>query len=297
MAPHRFSRIEAVLAYLHQHLFEPHTVASLAEVSCWSRWQFQRVFSDATGLSVAQYVRELRLSHAAEQLLETNKKHLHIALACGFESEIAFHRAFKQYFRCTPKAYRQRNKRIGLKTPLTSLNTQQGDYSFTQIRIETRSSFQLTGLKTHILGPFTEQPNFSESVPKLWQTLDRCLLLGSDQNAGQLGIIDTRTTSTNESLPYWAGIQGDKLAQHRDLALLTVPEQEYAVIPVQGNARQIEAAFMWCIRHWLPNSHYRGINGFELEAYPPDYQANSDASYMEYWLPIAPRTAEHAPNS
>lgn len=296
MTNHRFSRIEAVLAYLHQHLYEPHTVASLAEVSCWSRWQFQRVFSDATGLSVAQYVRELRLSQAAVSLLESQDKHLDIALAHGFDSEIGFHRAFKQYFHCTPGEYRKRGKRVHIKTPLTGLRspTQQDKSRFTQIRIETRPSFQLKGLVTHIFGPFSEHPNFHESIPKLWRSLDK-RLLSHDASGAQFGVIDTLHIQDNEALPYWAGIPKSPADSDIDLTVLDVPEQEYAVIPVKGDARQIEPAFMWCLQHWLPNSQYRGINGFELEIYPSDYQAESDQSYMEYWLPVTPRQINNAP--
>ena len=75
----RLTRIEAVLDYIHCHLDESLSVVNLAEKSCWSRWQLQRIFGEETGLTVAQYVRELRLSQAAEKLLSTNQRHLDIA--------------------------------------------------------------------------------------------------------------------------------------------------------------------------------------------------------------------------
>lgn len=86
----QLNRIEKVLDYIHNNLSVPITVSDLAEKSCWSRWQFQRVFSQATGLSVAQYIRELRLSVAAESLISTKNRHLDIALESGFDSEISF---------------------------------------------------------------------------------------------------------------------------------------------------------------------------------------------------------------
>ncbi|MCG6296505.1 GyrI-like domain-containing protein, partial [Vibrio vulnificus] len=42
----------------------------------------------------------------------------------------------------------------------------------------------------------------------------------------------------------------------------------------------------WFIIHWLPNSGYRGIDGYELEVYPTDYHPNSLNAEMEYWVPI-----------
>ena len=89
------SRIEQVLRFIHSHLDQPLTVASLATLGGWSRWQFQRVFAAHTGSSVAHYIRELRLSKAAERLLCTPERQLDIALACGFESDISFSRSFR----------------------------------------------------------------------------------------------------------------------------------------------------------------------------------------------------------
>ena len=59
--PH-FTRIERVLDYIHAHLDQPLSLEQLAEQSCWSRWQLQRVFLHETGQTVAHYVRELKLS-------------------------------------------------------------------------------------------------------------------------------------------------------------------------------------------------------------------------------------------
>ncbi|MBM6550662.1 AraC family transcriptional regulator [Marinomonas ostreistagni] len=302
MTTQRFSRIETVLQYLHDNLAEQHTVASLAQVSCWSRWQFQRVFNDVTGLSVAQYVRELRLSRAAEALLDSQAKHIDIALSCGFDSEISFHRAFKQQFGCTPGQYRKRGKRVALKTPLRSIAQQApaDTHAFRQIRIETQPSFTLIGLSATIQGPFSNAPNFTETVPKIWQryhsvcnSADATLKF----DAPFIGVIDTRDPSEAplaEKLIYWAG-RADNAACTSiptQLECLTLPEQTYAVIPIEGDVRQIEQALRWFMHTWLPNSTYRGVAGFELEIYPSDYDPALSSSHMEYWLPIVPRAED-----
>ena len=48
--PHsQLTRIERVLDYIHANLDLPLALAELAEQSCWSRWQLQRVFLHETG--------------------------------------------------------------------------------------------------------------------------------------------------------------------------------------------------------------------------------------------------------
>lgn len=287
------TRIEKVLDYIHDNLDEPINVESLAEKSCWSRWQFQRVFGTATGLTVAQYVRELRLSKAAELLLNTSEKHIDIAITCGFESEISFSRAFKQMFKCSPREYRQRGKRIGLRTPLkysTPKRAWIAPTAFTQIRIETRPAFNLMGHSDWIYGPFSKAPNFIEQVPKVWQGF----VEKHPSHVNQLiqkpiGVIDTRERADRpDELLYWAGYPVEN-SQHAHT--LHIPEQEYAVIPVHGEVSALESAVEWFFFHWLPESNYCNVPGFELEVYSPNYKPDCKNSYMEFWLPIEPRIA------
>ncbi|MEO9654131.1 helix-turn-helix domain-containing protein [Marinomonas sp.] len=291
MSSSTFIRIEKALEYIHQHLDEPINVTQLAEKSSWSRWQFQRVFGVATGITVAQYIRELRLSKAAELLLNSPTKHIDVAIACGFESEISFSRAFKQMFQCSPREYRQRGKRVGLRTPLKhciAKRNWQRPTAFTQIRIETRPAFQLMGHNDWIHGPFSKTPNFSHQVPKVWQDFaTKHPEHVSELIKSPMGVIDTREREGRpEELLYWAGYP---VEENRGENILTIPEQEYAVIPVQGEVSALESAIEWFFFHWLPESNYCNIPGFELEVYSPNYKPDCRNSYMEYWLPIEPR--------
>ena len=143
-----FTRIERVLDYIHTHLDEPLSLEQLAEQSCWSRWQLQRVFLHETGLTVAHYVRELKLSLAAEALLSSRQRVLDLALIYGFGSEVSFSRAFKQQFGCSPLAYRKRGVRLGLRTPLVRAPMPLASMPrLVQVRVESRPGFTLQGIK------------------------------------------------------------------------------------------------------------------------------------------------------
>ncbi|GAA0826382.1 MULTISPECIES: AraC family transcriptional regulator [Marinomonas] len=285
----RLTRIEKVLDYIHDNLDEPINVTNLAERSCWSRWQFQRVFGEATGLTVAQYIRELRLSKAAELLLSSTSRQVDVAMQCGFDSEISFSRAFKQMFHCTPRSYRQRGKRQGLRTPLhyRTNNALSADKSkaFTQIRIENHDSLCLYGTHDWIRGPFSSAPDFLERVPKLWNSVEKQAAAIKDKSP--IGIIDTHYDAQHpEQMCYWAGYLGERLEGQESIV---VPAQEYAVIPVHGKASEVEKAVGWFLHCWLPESNYYSVSGYELEKYDVNYDPNSTQSYMEYWLPIQPR--------
>ncbi len=287
----KLNRIEKVLDYIHDHLDETIHVAELAEKSCWSRWQFQRVFGEATGLTVAQYTRELRLSHAAELLLSSPQRHLDIAMQCGFDSEISFSRAFKQMFHTTPRDYRQRGVRQGLRTPLQYRQANhrvEAPKAFTQIRIENRSTFQLKAQSDWVYGPFSNQPDFQYKVRELWRKVDG-ELVKNNLEGQPIGVIDTQFCPHHpEQIHYWASYLEQTILPE-DYPTLTVPAQEYAVIPVHGKVQAIEEAVRWFLFYWLPDSDYNGVSGFELEMYQSNYDPADPNSYMEYWLPIESR--------
>ena len=91
-------------------------------------------------------------------------------------------------------------------------------------------------------------------------------------------------------LPYWAGVAAEEGSEPPSgLARLAIPPQEYAVLSHVGPISQLGQTLNWFILHWLPASGYRGLDGFELERYTPDFDGQQPYARMEYWLPIAPR--------
>lgn len=279
-------RIEQILHYIEEHLDQPLTVESLASRCYWSRWQFQRVFSATTGMSVAQYVRTIRLGRAAEMLLDdTPKRHLEIALACGFDSEVSFNRAFRQMFDCTPGNYRKQGLRVGIRTPLRSPLPLSAGTPLLQIRLETRPAFQIQGLTGEFRGLLYDKPDFATKVPALWE---RFVHTAPERlNSHAIGVIDTtQTQETLSSIPYWAAIESD--SPHSDLTTLHIPTQTYAVVPHTGPVANLHNTIRWFISHWLPDSAYQCIHGYELEVYGQNYDPFSEHAYMEYWMPVTP---------
>ncbi|WP_281704539.1 AraC family transcriptional regulator [Aeromonas taiwanensis] len=282
-----FTRIERVLDYIHAHLDQPLSLEQLAEQSCWSRWQLQRVFLHETGQTVAHYVRALRLSQAAEALLSTRQRVLDLALGHGFGSEVSFSRAFKQQFGCSPLAYRKRGLLLGLSLPLARAQTPPTrNPKWVQVRVESRPGFVLHGVRGTIRGLFAPSPDFQQTVPAIWRALREA---GGLVSSGELlGVVDV-STAGEALLPYWAGVPaGEEEVMPAGLARLRVPPQEYAVITHVGPIDELARTLTWFILHWLPTSGYRGLDGFELESYPTGFDGRQADARMEYWLPVAP---------
>lgn len=268
-------RLDRLLHHIHHHLDEPLPLERLAQLSACSRWQLQRDFQAATGLSLARYIRRLRLSRAAEWLLTSRQRQLDIALACGFDSEVSFNRAFRQEFGATPGQYRKAGIRRGLSSPLLRPDNRR----LLQIRIDSRPACRMMGLSGDCGGLFAEQPDFGERIPQIWQRLlQRC----PHARQAPMGVIEVDERQPGR-LRYWAGTPFSGTASTAELELLEVPGSEYLVVPHRGEPGELAANLAWILRQWLPGSGYRALSAFDLEIYDP---ADTHGG-MEYWIPIA----------
>ena len=106
-------RGEALLAEAIRHVEEhlahaDYNVRRLSEDMCMSRANLYRRISELTGLSVIEFIRDIRLKQAAALL----KKHPGIAIATvhtavGFSSNSYFTKCFKEKFGTTPSEYQK----------------------------------------------------------------------------------------------------------------------------------------------------------------------------------------------
>ncbi len=83
------------------------SVDGLARELGTNRTSLQRVVSEATGKSVAEYVAAVRLDAARALLAETDLPVAEIAERTGYADASAFSRAFKQGFNAAPSEYRK----------------------------------------------------------------------------------------------------------------------------------------------------------------------------------------------
>lgn len=87
----------------------PHTVESLAQTACLGRSAFMARFSAVLGQSPMQILRDIRMRHAAVQLLAGDIALDQVARDAGYASRGAFTRAFRDVYDTAPADYRARN--------------------------------------------------------------------------------------------------------------------------------------------------------------------------------------------
>lgn len=107
-------RINKVLDYIEQNITYE---ISYKEISCiaeCSTDSFQRIFSYVTDLSIADYIRNRRLTCAAFDIINSNKKIIDIALKYGYSSPDSFTKAFHRLHGILPSEVRLKPTKLKL---------------------------------------------------------------------------------------------------------------------------------------------------------------------------------------
>ena len=101
------SRLGPVLATIHRDPGEALRLEDMAAASSLSESAFIQRFKKSVGMTPGQYVRHWRMQIAARALRETRRSMTDIANSVGYDSEVAFRKAFRAYFEQSPGAYRR----------------------------------------------------------------------------------------------------------------------------------------------------------------------------------------------
>lgn len=97
--------------YINRHFKENIRMADLAAVTGVTPNYLSKVFKNASGISVWDYLAVTRINHAKKQLAgQTQTNIIDIALECGYNNTANFNKAFKKYTEMTPRQYRLRAK-------------------------------------------------------------------------------------------------------------------------------------------------------------------------------------------
>ncbi len=97
------SRVLEVVSLVEKKLPYSWVLDDLAAKISVSKWHLQREFKANTGMSIGQYARTRRLSMAAYEIANTDKRIIDVAMDFDFESQEAFARAFKRQYGISPK--------------------------------------------------------------------------------------------------------------------------------------------------------------------------------------------------
>lgn len=122
------SRLNRTIDYILNHYDEDLNLTKLAEVACFSKFHFHRIFRAMVGETLNDFVQRVRLEKSIKKLTaDLNESITEIALDCGFSSSQNFAKLFKAHYGVTPSLVRREFKWNDWKIKMLNLKGKNKD--------------------------------------------------------------------------------------------------------------------------------------------------------------------------
>ncbi|MFD1176449.1 effector binding domain-containing protein [Paenibacillus puldeungensis] len=283
--------LQQAIDYVEHNLNSTIEIEDIARAAMTSKYHFQRMFHALTGFTVTEYVRNRRLTLAAEELVGSDSKVIDVALKYGYETPEAFAKAFQRMHGVTPNMAKKKN--VKLKAfPRISFQI--------QIRGETEMNYRIVEEKATIVvgkdvvihkDASTEIPAF---VEKIWKdgTHDQINeLVGRPAGSLLYGYyFDFREDGTKRYLMGTELPEGKEIT--KGLTTLSVPDQTYAVFDSRESIPDdseigLEIVNVWrrIYSEWFPSAGFEQVEGPCMERYYWSDDKKGE-SICEVWIPV-----------
>jgi AraC family transcriptional regulator len=279
--------LERARRHIDAKLFEPLSLASLAEAAGLSAYHFTRQFGARFGESPMAYVRARRLTAAADRLCgPASPSLIDLAFDCGFDSQEGFTRAFKRVFGIPPGLYRRASARTSPSEIFVMSDSPESRIQLSQApQLVRKGRLRIAGFAA----------NFNETdkagIPRLW---DR--LIGRMPFEGGLGetfgvCSAAPPGSEPGAMRYMAGVHlaADAPAPE-GLELVDLAPQTYLIFRQVMDGGPLQPQMLAAAREiWgerVPKSGHKLAQAPDLEFYPADSTPDQAGAWVEWWVPV-----------
>jgi len=243
-------RLLKVLVTIEKNLDRVLTLDELADVSCFSRFHFQRIFASFMGESVQSHVKRLRLTKAARALVYTDKSITDIALEVAYSTPSSFTKAFKKANGLSPKELRERGAMPGKEDALVHsfIHYEEVDmnYIIKELSEQPLFYYQLTG-------------SYQETPKIAWKKMvdfaaENTISLKEHQLIGYA--LDDPKFTDEKHLRFTIGITGVECQPQGEFGKQVLAGGRYAVFKHHGHYKTLHQTFDQIYGAWVPNSGY-----------------------------------------
>lgn len=238
-------RIDRVMAHMADHLDDVLELPDLAAIASFSPYHFHRIYRSITGETVAETLRRLRLHRAAGDLVMRTMPVAAIARRAGYGSVAAFTRVFGAVYGATPARYRQQGRLV-----MPDASTRNQELPMQSVSIADRPPIRLAALP--------HQGSYME----IGTAFDRLMAWAAPR-----GLLGPATRSFGI---YYDDPNAVPVARLRSDATVSIPDTtaavdaparivdlaggRHAVLRHRGPYAELENAYRWLYKEWLPAS-------------------------------------------
>lgn len=269
--------IQNAIAYIEDNITEELGISDIAAKAYVSEFHFQRIFNALCGFTVGEYVRNRRLTLAAQELAATDAKVIDTAVKYGYDSPDSFARAFARFHGISPSAAKEKGARLNSFAPLRIKLTLEGG-TMTEYRIVEKAAFTVVGVSRR----FNADTAY-DLIPKFWEEH-----MKQGENRAICGMYGICIDGDGKSFDYLIAdnyIPQEELPAGCDVRV--IPAGTWAVFPCRGplpTSLQSVNTKIW--NEWLPNcKEYKLGGNYNIEMYT-EPKPNPEDDYNEIWVPV-----------
>lgn len=269
--------ITNAIAYIEENLTEDININEISDKAYVSSFYFQKIFNVLCGFTVGEYIRNRRLTLAAQELCSTNIKVIDVAMKYGYDSPDSFARAFVKFHGISPSIAREKGSKLNSFAPLKIKLTLEGG-NMLEYKIVEKMQFTVMGRARK----FNNKTSYSE-IPKFWQEH-----MESGENKVVCGMYGICIDSDGENFDYVIAdnyIPWNEIPEGYETKV--IPAGTWAIFSCRGSlpkALQDVNTKIWS--EWLPScKSYKLAGNYNIEMYTQSSE-NQDYDYSEIWIPI-----------
>ena len=251
-----------------------------------SKFHFQRMFHMLTGYTVSEYIRNRRITLAAQELVQTNAKVIDVALKYGYESPESFAKAFRKIHGVNPSVAKKSRQSLKAYPKLSFQIQIKGDVEM-DYKIVEKEGFTVVGksIRTTTIGG-----EKNRKIADFWvESNQNGFVYELEKSCGSLGVVGICMDfdKQQEKFSYLIGAEKKMEQIPSNWEEKQIPSATWAVFPVHG-AMPDAMHKVWerIFTEWFPATGYEHEDGPEMEVYLSDKDPFQADYYSEIWIPI-----------
>jgi AraC family transcriptional regulator len=256
-------RVNLAMDYVLCHLGEPLRLEDVSRAALLSPFHFHRVFRSLVGVTLADFVKRLRLDKALFLMAHSRKRSLtEIGLDCGFSSSSDFSRCFKQRFGVPPSAFdlnqwREANRAELVATLPESVDRLHIDHlparrNPDSFKVRIRDLPARTVAYIRVRNPYRGN-GVASAVQRLIAWAERNSLADGQWLGYQW---DNPEIVSLENCQYYVAVEAEGFAAKGEIGRFRFPPMMVAEVEVRGGLDLELRALEWLFGTWLPRSGY-----------------------------------------
>lgn len=256
-------RVNRAIDHVVSHLAEPLRLKEVSRAAMLSPFHFHRVFRALVGVTLAEFVKRLRLERALFMMSHTRRASLTmIALACGFSSSSDFSRCFRQRFGAPPSTFDIKGWRDAHRSELQAmvpgsverphLERLPAGHNPDGFMVRIRDLPARTVAYIRVRNPYR-----GDAVVKATQRLVTWAERNSLAHGQWLGYQwDNPEITPLESCQYHTAVEAERFTPKGGIGRFRFPPMVVAQVEVRGGIDLELRALQWLFGVWLPKSGY-----------------------------------------